>query len=335
MRTELMDATLASAFRETLNRALLVAGLAAVAAAIGASFFVSARVLGPLRRLGQASRRLADGHYAERVSVETDDELSDLAGSFNDLASVLEATEQRRLALIADVAHELRTPIATLQGYLEGLLDGVVRPSEQTWVRLHDETGRLRRLVDDLQELSRAEAGQIALDPRPVQPAEVTRAAVERLAGEFVTKGLELTVELTPDLPAVLADPDRAVQVLSNLLTNALRYTPAPGSVEIGARQVHGSVEWTVRDSGPGIAQEHLPHIFERFYRVDKSRSRALGGSGIGLTIARVLVHEMAGQIWAESAGPGQGATFRFTLPIAPPGPGAGRAPATVSELRA
>jgi two-component system sensor histidine kinase BaeS len=313
----IVDAALAVAFRETLARALLLASAAGILAAVGASLFVSGRVLGPVRRLGVASRRLAAGHYGERVPAESDDELGDLALSFNELASTLEATERRRLELIGDVAHELRTPVATLQGYLEGLLDGVVEPAPSTWARLHDETGRLRRLVDDLQELSRAEAGQIPLRPRPLDPAELVRLAVERLAGQFADKGLTLAVELPPTLPQVLADPERAVQVLSNLLTNALRYTPAPGGARVTARTVGQEVEFQVADTGVGIAAEHLPHLFERFYRVDKSRSRALGGSGIGLTIARALAEAMGGRLRAESPGPDHGATFTFTLLIA------------------
>jgi signal transduction histidine kinase len=311
------EAALAVAFREALARALLLASAAGILAAVGASLFVSGRVLGPVRRLGVASQRLTAGHYGERVPTASDDELGDLADSFNELASTLEATERRRLELIGDVAHELRTPVATLQGYLEGLLDGVVQPAPSTWARLHDETGRLRRLVDDLQELSRAEAGQIPLRPRPIDPAEIVRVAVDRLAGQFADKGLTLKVELPPSLPRVLADPERSVQVLSNLLSNALRYTPAPGSAQVTARTVDQEVELRVADTGVGIPAEHLPHLFERFYRVDKSRSRALGGSGIGLTIARALAEAMGGRLRAESPGPDQGATFTFTLPVA------------------
>jgi signal transduction histidine kinase len=207
----------------------------------------------------------------------------------------------------------LRTPIATLEGYL----DGVVEPGPSTWARLHDEAGRLRRLVDDLQELSRAEARQIPLAIRPTDPAQIATAAVDRFSGSFEEKGLELRSEVPSRLPPVNADPDRAVQVLSNLLGNALRYTPAPGCVELQVGASEGMVEFSVRDSGVGISAEHLSHVFERFYRVDRSRSRALGGSGIGLTIAKALVEGMGGQIRAESLGPGEGSTFAFSLPLA------------------
>ena len=327
-----MDAALAATFRAAVDQALLLATAAAVAAALGVSLFVAGRVLRPVRRLAAASRRLAAGHYGERVPVEAPDELGELAASFNELAGALEAAERRRLELLGDVTHELRTPVATLEGYLEGLLDGVVEPSPATWARLHGEAGRLRRLIDDLHQLSRAEAGQLPLRPAPLDPADVVRSAVARLDAPFAEKGLALAVDVPPGLPAVRADPDRAVQVVTNLLTNALRYTPAPGHVRVTARRVDGpagpAVEVAVADSGLGVAPEHLPHLFERFYRVDKSRSRALGGSGIGLSIARALVEAMGGRIRAESAGPGRGSTFAFTLPAPPGRPGRPGAPA-------
>jgi two-component system, OmpR family, sensor histidine kinase BaeS len=312
-----MDPALTAAFRDAVGQALMIAAVAALAAAIGASVFVTGRIVSPIRRLAAASRRLANGHYAERVPVASDDELGDLAMTFNDMASALEATERRRRDLVGDVAHELRTPIATLEGYLEGLLDGVVEPEPATWARLHGEAGRLRRLVDDLQELSRAEARQIPLSMTPTDPAEIIRAALERLNASFADKGLNLSCDVPQTLPRVQADSNRAVQVLSNLLTNALRYTPSPGGVRLVVRATDGAVEFNVRDSGVGIAPDDLPRVFERFYRVDKSRSRALGGSGIGLTIAKALVEAMGGRIWAESPGTGQGARFSFTLPRA------------------
>jgi two-component system sensor histidine kinase BaeS len=311
-----LDAALASAFRDALQRALLLAGGAALVAAATASLLVTGRVVGPLRGLARASQRIAAGDYAGRVPAGGD-ELGDLTASFNAMAAALECVEERRVQLIGDVAHELRTPLATIEGSLEGLLDGVVAPEPATWARLHGEAVRLRRLVDDLQELSRAEARQLRLAPRAVDVAALVRAARERLADAFAEKGLTLEVAVAPALPAVHADPDRAVQVLTNLLTNALRYTPAPGRVVVTARPAPGGVELAVADTGVGIAADDLTRVFERFYRVDRSRSRALGGSGVGLTIARALVEAMEGTIRAASPGPGGGATFAFTLPAA------------------
>jgi histidine kinase len=335
-----------AAFRTAVMQALLLAAVLATLAAIGLSLFVSRQIAEPVRRLAAATRRIGAGRYAERVAVplaDSGDELGELAASFNAMAASLEDTERHRLELVGDVAHELRTPIATLQGYLEGLLDGVVTPSPDTWAKLHTEAGRLRRLVDDLQELSRAEARQIAIHPTAVAPESIVEAAVDRVGPQFAEKGLALTVVVpsgagaasaatvsstrtvtsTPGtastLPLVLADADRAVQVLSNLLTNALRYTPVGGEVKVSATAARKgqSVAFQVSDTGIGIAPDALPHVFDRFYRVEKSRSRTLGGSGIGLTIAKALVEAMGGQITAESAGLGQGSVFTFALPIA------------------
>ena len=313
-----VDVALTDTFRASLTQGLMLAAVAAIATAVGASLLVSRRIARPIHQLARASRRIADGQYSERVEARGQDELGELGTSFNAMAAALEQTDQRRMQLIGDVAHELRTPIATLRGYMEGLMDGVVQPSDQTWARLHGETGRLQRLVDDLQELSRAEAHQLSITPQRVALQGVVRIVVDRLRDDFVAKGVSLEMDVPDGLPRVIADSDRLVQVLTNLLTNALRYTPAPGRVGIQVTFAGGrDVTVAVRDTGIGIAPEHLSHVFERFYRVDKSRSRALGGSGIGLTIARAAVEAMGGRMWAESEGTGHGATFRFTLPLA------------------
>ena len=312
-----MEELTSAAFRQTLVVSLVFAAGAASLAAIGVSLFVSGRIADPVLRMASAARRIAGGHYTERVPSPEVDEFGHLATSFNEMASTLEAAERRRLELVGNVAHELRTPIANLQGYLEGVLDGVVEPSPETMAFLLSETSRLRRLVDDLQELSRTEARQISISLRPVKAAYLLEVAANRMAPQFVEKELLLEVSAPPGLPEVMADEDRAVQVLTNLLSNALRYTPSGGRVAVGATRIDGSVRFQVRDTGIGIAPEQLPLVFERFFRVDKARSRAAGGSGIGLTIARSLVETMGGRIWAESPGPGKGATFFFTLPNA------------------
>lgn len=304
-------------FRETVVYSLAVSTTTSLVAAALASLFVSRRLVRPIQRLSAASQRLAAGHYAERVEQTSGDEVESLAESFNQLAASLEETERRRLALIGDVAHELRTPLASIEGYAEGLLDGVVEPTPQTFALLHNEADRLRRLVDDLQELSRAEAGQLPLQLQSVPPERLLRGVAERLAPQFADKGVALQVDPAGSLPDVLADEGRALQVLTNLIGNALRYTPAGGRVEVAARRREGLVEFSVTDSGIGIAPEHLPHLFERFYRADRSRSRAAGGSGIGLTIAKHLVEAHGGSIAARSPGTGHGATFLFTLPSA------------------
>jgi len=302
-------------FGQTLLYSLLVAGLVATGAAIVASLFVSRRIVDPLGRMLGATRRIASGRYGERLPVRDADELGELSESFNAMARTLEEAERRRIEVILDVSHELRTPLSTIRGHVEGLAEGVIEPSEETWALLHAETERMRRLVDDLRRLSQAEARQLALNPIPVSPVEVVGLAVERMLPLFDEKGVELRSAVPDKLPPVLADSGRVVQVLTNLLDNALRHTPAGGRVvvEVGAG---GEAVFEVTDTGEGLASEHLPHVFERFYRAAKSRSRSEGGSGVGLSISKALVEAMGGRIWVGSTGPGEGATFSFTLPI-------------------
>jgi len=289
----------------------------ATATALLTAVVVSRRITAPIRDIARASARLAAGRYGERVGAGGGDELGALAASFNALATALEETERQRLALIADVAHELRTPLATIQGYMEGLLDEVVVPAPALWAQLHGEAGRLRRLVDDLQELSRAESREIPLHPVPLEARQLLERAAARMAPQFAAADVTLALDVAPAVPAALADPDRTLQVLVNLLGNALRYTPAGGTVTLGAAAGDRRVVLRVTDTGSGIAPEHLPHLFERFYRADRSRSRASGGSGIGLTIARALIEAQGGTIRIESPGPGRGAMVTITVPQA------------------
>ncbi|NTW01507.1 MAG: HAMP domain-containing protein [Oscillochloris sp.] len=303
-------------FQSTMIQALLISSGAALLVAITVSLLVSSRIVTPIQHLLGASRRIAAGHYTERVTVAGRDELAELATQFNTMATALEKAEQRRVTLIGDVAHELRTPLATIAGYAEGALDGVIVANEQTWALILDEAGRLQRLVADLRELSRAEAKQLALHSTPVAPTTLVSHAIARLAPQFSEKGVTLTPHVPSYIPIVRADPDRIVQVLINLLGNALQHTPSGQTVSLRLRQDSDMVLFQIHDTGVGIAAEHLPHLFERFYRVDKSRARTTGGTGIGLTICQALIEAHGGQIWAESAGLGAGATFSFTLPI-------------------
>lgn len=311
---EMMD-SVSRAFMQTLLYSLLVAALAAVVTAVAASLFTARRISRPVRHMLEATRRISSGSYGERVPTGENDELGALSESLNSMALALEETEQHRREFIADVSHELRTPLSTLQGYMEGLMDGVVAPSEETWTLLYAEAERMRRLVDDLQQLSSAEAGQLTLLPERISAAEILDTATESMLPLFTEKGVELEKAVAEDLPQVTADRDRSVQVLTNLLNNALRYTPTGGRVTVEVENRSGEVLFHVRDTGTGISAEHLPHVFERFYRVEKSRSREGGGSGVGLAISRALVEAMGGEMWAESPGPGKGTTFSFTLP--------------------
>jgi signal transduction histidine kinase len=310
-----MEQATNAVFQTAMLQALLLSGGAATLVAVGVSLLVSSRIVSRVRQMLAASRRIAAGHYVERVPDAGHDELAALAVAFNTMAAELEAVERRRVALIGDVAHELRTPLATIEGYTEGVLDGVVAPSEETWALIHDEVGRLKRLVADLQELSRAEAKQLVLHPTVVSPTELIERGRIRLASQYAEKGVELVVAAAADLPSITVDADRILQVLVNLLGNALRATPTGGQVRVQAHADLDAVVVEVTDTGIGIAPEHLPHLFERFYRVDKARSRALGGHGVGLTISKAFVEAHGGRIWAASDGPGKGASITFTLP--------------------
>lgn len=317
------DTDLFASFRAAVSESLLLAASAATVAAVVVSLLVTRRVVAPVRQMMVASRRIAEGNYAERVQVkgapEPDemDELDQLAVTFNQMADKLERTEAMRRQLIGDVAHELRTPLSTIKGSVEGLMDGVLEPTEANLHQIYREADRLERLVGDLQELSRVEAGAFELHRKTVEVDELVSSATERLAGQFDEKGVRLEIDLAAGLPTVLADPDRIGQVLLNLLGNALQYTPSGRQVEVRARHQDQLLEIEIRDEGIGIPAEHLPHVFTRFYRVDRSRSRAGGGSGIGLTIAKHLVEAHGGRIWASSPGSGKGSSFTFTLPLA------------------
>jgi signal transduction histidine kinase len=320
---------------------LLAVGVVVVSIVAGmlASVVAGVRLVEEIsRRVSAASalaRRLARGHYAERMPRTKDeevgavgkDELDNLALALDELAESLEEAEGRRTQLFGEIIHELRTPIAILEGYFEGLLDGHVKASDETWSMLYDVAGRAHRLVDKLQALSRAESRQDPPDLQAVDPGLIAHAALERMRLHLEEKGLEVVADIPEGLPLVLADADYTIQVLVNLLTNALRYTPVPGWVTVGVSRLtevggeEGSeaggakeVVFRVTDTGIGIAAEHIPHLFERFFRV--MASHASGSSGIGLPLAKALVEAMGGRIWAESQGPGKGSSFYFTLLI-------------------
>ncbi len=311
-------AALFADYRASFNDALLIAGGVALFAAVVLSLIFSRSVIEPVQAISEAAQRIAGGHYEERVPVRGADELSQLAARFNQMAQKLEEVESMRRRLIADVSHELRTPLTAIQGSMEGLMDGVLPATDETYQEIHTEAQRLNRLVDDLQELSRVEARAYELQVEPVEAAALIATVSKRLGPQAASRNVSLISEVPPNLPTIAGDQDRLIQVLTNLVGNALQYTPQGGSVTIAARRVEGEVQVSVRDSGVGIAAEHLGHIFDRFYRVDKSRSRQTGGgSGIGLTIARALVEAHGGRLWAESGGDGKGSTFTFTVPVA------------------
>jgi histidine kinase len=305
------------AFADAMRRTLIAASISALAASLVLGLAVAARIARPMTVMAKAANRIAGGHYDERVPTNEPGELGDLAMSFNEMAASLDATEQRRLQLVGDVAHELRTPLTTLDGYLEGLEDGVVQPTPQTWQLLRSETARLTRLVNELSELWRAEANQLPLEIETIDVGVVARDVGRRFAPQAGTRGI--TIELPPagDGPMARADRDRLAQILANYLSNALRHAPDGSTIRLATAALAGHVRVAVADEGPGLAPEQLEAVFERFYRVDAARSRAGGGTGIGLAIVQALSEAMGGQAWAESPGLGRGATFVVELPAA------------------
>jgi signal transduction histidine kinase len=289
--------------------------LIAVAIALIMTFLLSRRILAPVKALTSAARQLGGGDFAQRVQVKDSGEIGELATTFNSMAGNLERAEQLQRNMVADIAHELRTPLSNIRGYLEAVSDGVKEPDEDTIRSLEEEAALLSRLVDDLQELSLAEAGELRLSLHKENIANLINRTVASVRGQAATKGISLSVGLPDGLPPVSIDSKRISQVLRNLLENAADHTAEGGSIAVVAKQSDSWIEVSITDTGEGIPAEDLPNIFERFYRADKSRSRATGGSGLGLTIARRLVEAHGGKIEVHSE-LGKGSRFSFTTPV-------------------
>ena len=301
-------------------RWLLVGG-ALLAGALGVllGLALSRNLTAPLQRLATAARAVANRDFSRRVDVEGSAEVAEVARAFNEMTAALAEAERQRQNMVADVAHELRSPLSVLQGNLRAILDDVYPLDKAEISRLYDETRLLGRLVGDLRELALADAGQLRLNLRPIDASQVIRSTVENLGLVAEAQEVALMVEVPDDLPLVQADSDRLAQVLRNLLINALRHTPSGGSVTVAATPRADALEIMVADTGEGIAPEDLPRIFDRFWRADLSRARDnrwAGGSGLGLSVAQSLVAAQGGHIWAEST-LGEGTTLRLTLPLA------------------
>lgn len=305
------------AFLGGVIRAVMLAAVAAGGFALLVGALLSRRITQPLRQLRHAAHSVAAGDLDVRVPVPSDDELGEVAGAFNQMAERLSRQQQLRQQMVADIAHELRTPVSVLQGTLEAMIDGVLVPSPEEMRDLHGDVRRLARLVEDLRTLSLADAGQLTLERGPVDVAALLEHLGGRLAPLAVERGITLSVEAEPSLPSVSADEDRLAQVLTNLIDNALRHTPSGGQVSARARQNGDRVELEVVDTGPGIPPEDQPYLFERFWRGDRSRSRESGGSGLGLAIVRQLVDLHGGSVSVESQ-QGAGSVFRVSLPLQP-----------------
>ena len=306
------------AFRSSTFVSVSVALLAAVVAAAGVAVFAARRVAAPVGRLAAAAHKVTSGTGGVRVPhAGLGDEFSELTDAFNAMAVRLEAVEATRRRLLGDLAHEVRTPIATIDAYLEGVQDGVVILDGATLTMLRMQTARLTRLAEDVSALSLAEEHGLPLRLRAMSPGELINGAIAAAAEAFAGQHVELTAAVPEALPAVSVDPERFGQILGNLLSNALRHTSAAGTVSLIATRTGDHVSFEIRDTGDGIAADHLPHVFERFYRVDRARDTGHGGSGIGLAIVKALTEAHGGTVAAMSAGVGLGATFAVTLPVA------------------
>jgi two-component system, OmpR family, sensor histidine kinase BaeS len=299
-------------YDDSVTRVVIAATVVAVLASVGLAIVLARMLVKPLAEIGRAARRIAGGDYAARVPREGPEELKSLADSFNQMASALERQEEMRRDFIANAAHELRTPLTNLQGYLEALRDGVITADRATYESLHEEADRLVRLSRSLDALAEGDAGTSS--PRLVELdlASAIRSAIDLAAPSAERAGLRVETHVPAALPA-RADPDRLAQVLANLLSNAVHYTPAGGLISVRAERRPGDVLVSVANTGDGIPAEDLDRVFERFYRVEKSRDRARGGAGIGLAIVKQLVESFGGRVGAESQG---GLTrFWFSIP--------------------
>lgn len=307
--------TLEAEYRLTLYQALAISGIGGISLAILMSWWLSQRILKPLKLLVKGSQEIADGRYEQRLSFQSRDELGELVQSFNRMAASLASTETMRRELLADVSHELKTPLASIKAYMEGLQDGIIPATAENYQRIEHETTRLQRLVEDLQALSQAEAQAIVLRPQSINLEKMLQSLVERFKPQYQEKEIEIRFISPEKTHNIFADSDRLEQVFTNVLGNALQYSNPKGEVIIRMEEKEKEIIVSIADNGVGLDDDEQRRIFQRFYRVDKSRARASGGSGIGLTIAKSLIEAQGGKIWVESAGLGKGSTFFIQIP--------------------
>lgn len=307
------------AFGSAMVASLVVALVVSLAVALAVTWFFTRRVQRSIHAVTQTAAQIADGGYRTRVlAPRLGTEFDMLASTINRLAERLEDVEQTRRRMLSDLAHEMRTPLATIEAHLEAIEDGVRKADPETLTVLRTSTDRLDRLAHDIGAVSRAEEGQLDINLQPVRAADIANSAIEAARIDAEHQGVSLAAAVQTRADEVLVDPERIAQVMGNLLDNAIRHSVAGSVVTVSCRRTEtGWIELNVVDSGEGIAAEHIGHVFDRFYRADTARNRAQGGSGIGLTITRALVEAHGGHITAASPGPGKGARFTVHLPTA------------------
>jgi two-component system OmpR family sensor kinase len=321
------DSNLAAAWRE-LVPGLALAALVAVPVSVAVALWLSRSITRPLRRMTRAAEDMARGDLRQQIPVQGSDEVAQLATSFNRMSQEVEQSQQSLRDFLADASHELRTPLTSIQGFSQALLDGTLHdPSgaAEAGRIINEESLRMRRLVEDLLYLSRVESPEVASASAPVDVAGLLREASRRLQLTAEQRGLQLHLELA-DGPLVSGDADQLDRLFGNLLENAGKYTPSGGTIRVNLHATGATLVVTVHNSGSTIPSEDLPHLFERFYRVDKSRAREVEGSGLGLAIAKEVAQRHRGHISVTSS-PAKGTTFVVTLPIGPAAAGAGAAP--------
>jgi signal transduction histidine kinase len=301
-------------FLTSIHYYLVWASLAALGLAIVLSYLLTRRVLRPLSQMTAITREVAAGNFSLRTRVSTNDEVGELAVAFNKMADSLEQIEQLRKNMVADVAHELRTPLTNLRGYLEALHDGIIPPTTETFQMLQQENLRLVHLVENLQQLARADAAKAYLKREKLNLGDLVQQMVELQEPNFGEKNIGVNISDHASEMMVAADPDKVLQALRNMTENCWKYTPAGGQVTISVAAVASGIKVDFQNSGPGILKEDLPYVFERFFRADRSRSRDAGGAGIGLAITRELIEAHGGQVGAESL-PGETHIW-FILPV-------------------
>ncbi|MBI5668482.1 MAG: HAMP domain-containing protein [Chloroflexi bacterium] len=311
-----IPATPAGDFLSAVNRSALLAGIAAgsLALILGSVLFV--QIICPLRRLSTAAQGIAAGDLSQRVQLNGHDEISQVAATFNHMAETLQRFAAERRNMIGDIAHDLRTPLSIIQSNLEAMLDGVLPTTPEELTSLHQETLHLNRLITDLRTLSLAESGQLHLQKQTVEPGSLVQQVSDRMHLSAQEKNIILETDIASDLPPVQVDPERLMQVMTNLVDNAIRYNTNGSRVIVAAHRTKGRIELSVSDNGPGIPPEDIPHLFERFWRAEKSRNRATGGSGLGLAIVKQLIEAHHGEVQVESQ-TGSGTRFTIRLPVA------------------
>ncbi len=303
-------------FLSNLRQTLLIAGISGVVIAIVLGAVFTRQIVAPLSKVAAAAGRVAQGDFKQKVNIGGAGELDQLGKAFNSMAATLERDQQERRDMVADIAHELRTPLTVLQGNIEAMQDGLLPPDNAHLASLHQETLLLARLVDDLRTLSLVEAGQLEFRTKSVNLKALSSQVLESFQALLSSKHIEANLDGPDNLPEVSVDPERTAQVLRNLINNAIHYTPEGGKIAVRLGAEARGVNVSIIDTGIGISPEDLTRVFDRFYRVDRSRARSTGGSGLGLAIVKQLVEAQGGRVWAESS-PGKGSNFSFWLPLA------------------